>query len=135
MNAYYKGQPVIGQPSLKYTAGDGIEITQTETGAEIGLAAPVQGIVTQAEFDALPEAQKNKGLYIISDGGDDSSGGQSAIVINGQEAEIPSGKSAYEYAQEGGYAGTEAEFSQLLADAASKAYVDAAIGGAMEASY
>lgn len=39
------------------------------------------------------------------------------IVINGREAEIPSGKSAYEYAQEGGYTGTEAEFGPRLRDA------------------
>lgn len=40
----------------------------------------------------------------------------------------PGGKSAYQYAQEGGYAGTEAEFGLLLADAATKTYVDGLIG-------
>ncbi len=29
---------------------------------------PVKGIVTQAEFDALPVEQQNKGLYVIDDG-------------------------------------------------------------------
>lgn len=38
------------------------------------------------------------------------------------------GKSAWQYAQEGGYAGTEEEFGQLLADAATKTYVDDLIG-------
>lgn len=52
----------------------------------------------------------------------------------GQMAATP-GKSAYQYAQDGGYTGTEAEFQALLADAASKTYVDNAITGAMEASY
>ena len=33
---------------------------------------------------------------------------------------IPSGKSAYQYAQEGGYSGTEAEFSAILANAVDK---------------
>ena len=38
------------------------------------------------------------------------------------------GKSAYQYAQEAGYAGTEEDFSQLLANAATKKYVDDQIG-------
>lgn len=45
---------------------------------------------------------------------------------NGNIIEIPAiqgnnGKSAYEYAKEGGYTGTEAEFMASLAEAASKA--------------
>lgn len=36
----------------------------------------------------------------------------------------PDGKSAYQYVVDGGYTGTEAEFGALLADAASKTYVD-----------
>lgn len=49
-------------------------------GGNIGVSAPVRGIVTQAEFDALPEAERNKGLYVVSDGGEGggSSGGESA---------------------------------------------------------
>lgn len=61
------------------SAGDGVEITQTETGPEIGLTTPVQGVVTQAEFDTLPEAEQNKGLYVISDGGGGSGGGGNPI--------------------------------------------------------
>lgn len=38
------------------------------------------------------------------------------------------GKSAYQYAVDGGYTGTEAEFQALMADAATKAYVDSLIG-------
>ena len=38
------------------------------------------------------------------------------------------GKSAYQYAVEGGYAGTEEEFGRLLADAATKRYVDDLVG-------
>lgn len=40
----------------------------------------------------------------------------------------PGGKSAYQYAQEGGYAGTEEEFGPLLANAATKQYVDDVTG-------
>ena len=39
-----------------------------------------------------------------------------------------SGKSAWQYAVDGGYAGTEKDFSQLLANAATKQYVDGLIG-------
>lgn len=56
-------------------AGDGIDITETAEGPKIGVTTPVRGIVTQAEFDALPEAERNKGLYVISDGGYGGGGG------------------------------------------------------------
>lgn len=45
------------------------------------------------------------------------------------------GKSAYQYAVDGGYTGTEAQFQAVMADAATKTYVDNAVTGAMEASY
>lgn len=48
----------------KLAAGDGT----TVAGNKVNVTTPVQGVFTQAEYDALPEAQKNKGLYIISDG-------------------------------------------------------------------
>lgn len=65
-----------------YTAGDGIDITDTETGAEISVTTPVQGIVTQAEFNAMTEAERNRGLYVISDGG---GGGSSAGEVYSTE--------------------------------------------------
>lgn len=65
-----------------YTAGDGIDITETEAGASIGVTTPVQGIVTQAEFNAMPEAERNRGLYVISDGG---GGGSSAGEVYSTE--------------------------------------------------
>lgn len=58
-----------------YIAGDGIDITETTEGPKIGVTTPTRGIVTQAEFDALPEEQQNKGFYVISDGGGGSGGG------------------------------------------------------------
>lgn len=44
----------------------------------VNINTPVQQIVTQAEFDALPEDDQNKGLWVISDGesGGGSSGGE-----------------------------------------------------------
>lgn len=48
------------------TAGDGV----SQVGSTISVTTPVRGIVTQAEFDALPEERRNKGLYVIP--GDDS---------------------------------------------------------------
>ncbi len=45
------------------------------------------------------------------------------------------GKTAYQSAVDGGYTGTEPEFNGLLASSTTKEYVDAAIFGAMGASY
>lgn len=44
----------------------------------VNINTPVQGIKTQAEFNALPESEQNKGLWVISDGGSggSSSGGE-----------------------------------------------------------
>lgn len=76
-----------------YTAGDGIEITQTEAGPKIGVTTPVRGIVTQEEFDALTEAEQNKGLYVISDsggsgGGGDSGTGSPALEVYSTEEQV-----------------------------------------------
>lgn len=49
--------------SASLSAGDGL----TKTGDTLSVTRPVQSVVTQAEFNALTEEQKNKGLYIISD--------------------------------------------------------------------
>lgn len=117
----------------------------------LSVSIPNHGILTQAEFDALPEDEKNYGIYFIDDG-----------------KEGTPGKSAYEYAVEGGYTGTEEDFAELLGsgpwlsikgttitvenkrvrnvgaptnprDAATKEYVDAeitnAISGAIEEAY
>lgn len=59
------------------TAGDGL----SKEGDTLSVTTPVRGIVTQAEFDALPEAQKNSGLYVISDGSGEPGGGESAGEI------------------------------------------------------
>lgn len=48
-------------------------------------------------------------------------------MVSGISLGVP-GKSAYEQAKEGGYAGTEEEFAQILANAVTKDYVDEAIG-------
>lgn len=54
----------------KTEAGDGM----SKTGSVLSVDSPVRSILTQSEFDALSEEQKNKGLYIISDG-DGNNGG------------------------------------------------------------
>lgn len=64
------------------TAGDGL----SKEGDTLSVTTPVRGIVTQAEFDALTEAQKNSGLYVISDGGGGGSGGgESAGEVHSTE--------------------------------------------------
>lgn len=45
------------------------------------------------------------------------------------------GKDAYELAVDGGYTGTRDEYEAIMANVASKEYVDNAINGAMEDSY
>ena len=52
------------------TAGDGL----SKEGDILSVTTPVRGVVTQAEFDALPEEQRNKGLYVIPDGGEGGGG-------------------------------------------------------------
>lgn len=57
------------------------------------------------------------------------------ITLKGEKGDPgrqgPAGLSAYQAAQEAGFAGTEAEFGTILADAADKTYVDTAITGAI----
>jgi hypothetical protein len=55
-------------------------------------------------------------IYIGS--GDMPDGYDIQIDPDGEITEIINGKSAYEYAREGGYTGTEAEFTQLLGNIA-----------------
>lgn len=91
-----EGPPGPAGEGPAYSPGDGIEITKTEDGRSIGVATPVRGILTQEEFDALPEGQKNKGMYVIPGGGDGGSGGAAeeahpSIVINGKAVEISGG--------------------------------------------
>lgn len=56
----------------------------TIQGSAVNVTTPVNGIVTQAEFDALPEVQKNTGMYVVKEDGDGSGGG-------GSSGGVPSG--------------------------------------------
>lgn len=47
----------------------------TIQGSAVNVTTPVNGIVTQAEFDALPEVQKNTGMYVVKEDGDGNGGG------------------------------------------------------------
>lgn len=49
----------------------------TIQGSAVNVTTPVNGIVTQAEFDALPEVQKNTGMYVVKEDGDDGGGSNS----------------------------------------------------------
>lgn len=44
------------------TPGDGLE----KEGSTLSVSSPVQGVISQEEYDALPEEKRNKGLYIVS---------------------------------------------------------------------
>lgn len=67
--------------SASLSAGDGL----TKTGDTLSVTTPVRGIVTQAEFDALTEEQRNKGLYVIPGGGTGGEGGESAGEVYSTE--------------------------------------------------
>ena len=59
------------------TAGDGL----SKEGDILSVTTPVRGVVTQAEFDALPEERRNKGLYVIPGG--EAGGGASPPGLGG----------------------------------------------------
>lgn len=74
-------QKVSATPSdYVTTAGDGL----SKDGETLNVDNPVRGIMTQAEFDALPEAQKAKGTYFVDDG----SGGSCGEVYSTEETRI-----------------------------------------------
>lgn len=62
-------------------AGDGL----SKDGDTLNVDNPVRGIMTQAEFDALTEAQKASGTYFVDDGQNGGSGGE---VYDNQERVI-----------------------------------------------
>ena len=66
----------------KFEVGSSLELTANArtAGGRMEVKTPVKTVLTQAEFDALPEAERNKGLYVISDGS--GSGGSSGGVTN-----------------------------------------------------
>lgn len=76
-------------------AGDGL----SKDGDTLSVTTPVQGILSNDEFEDLPESQRNKGLYIIPDagegGGESNSGGgvPSGCILmwSGTEDNIPDG--------------------------------------------
>lgn len=85
---------INGQNAIEIVAGENVNIEQqdgiftisaTDGGSgftpdntltlddgTLGITTPVQGIYTQSEFNALTEEQKNKGMYVISDGAESS---------------------------------------------------------------
>lgn len=80
-----------GGSGVEYTAGDGITIQ----GSEISVTTPVKEI-TQAEYDALPQEQRNKALYIIidADGGPTQVG---SLPPGGTEGQVLSKASGEDY--------------------------------------
>lgn len=62
------------------TPGDGL----SKEGNTLSVGNPVRGIMSQAEFDALTEAQKASGTYFVDDG----QGGSCGEVYDGQERVI-----------------------------------------------
>lgn len=78
-----------GAPGPQGPAGSGSDITPgdglSKEGDTLNVDNPVRGIMTQAEFDALPEVQKASGTYFVDDGQGGGSGGE---VYDDQERVI-----------------------------------------------
>lgn len=58
---FYYETSVPDSDSSEYTAGDGITIESNK----ISVTTPVKSVLTQTEFEALSEEEKNNGLYFI----------------------------------------------------------------------
>lgn len=95
-------------------------------GGSLGVKTPVRG-VTQAEYGALPEADRKKGLFIITDA---SGGGEAATkeYVDG----LAAGKQDKITGSAGQMAGFDAEGNLTAMDAptggVSQEYVDGLIG-------
>ena len=72
MHFKYKGGTVGGgSAGQDLTAGDGL----SREGNTLNVDNPNRGILSQTEFDALPEEQKRSGTYFVDDGSSSSSSG------------------------------------------------------------
>ena len=115
-----------GSPGADGADGVGIQsVVQTTTSAEDGGTNVITVTKTDGSTSTFEVRNGSKG----SDGApgkDGTDGAPGADGKNGADGQPgTSGKSAYQYAQEGGYAGTETEFAEKLAEEnASKAYAD-----------
>lgn len=67
---------ISASTSSQYTAGNGITIESNE----ISVTTPVKSVLTQDEFDALSDTEKNSGLYLIE--GESTSDGSSSDKYN-----------------------------------------------------
>lgn len=63
MTLIINGIPIEIKGGVVYSAGDGI----TFNGNEITVTTPTRGIVTDSEYNAFTEEQKQSGTYIIQD--------------------------------------------------------------------
>lgn len=79
-----QGPPGPAGSDATVTAGDGL----SKDGDAISVDTPVRSILTQAEYDALSEEKKDKGLYVIDDGNGGPSGGFSGEVYSMEETRI-----------------------------------------------
>lgn len=68
----------LGEKQDKLTDGDGT----TVEGNAVNIDTPVRGVLSQEEFDALPEAERNKGLYFVDDGEGEGSSSVSMEQVN-----------------------------------------------------
>lgn len=98
-----------GPPGPQGKPGSGADLTfdggLTKDGNIVSVTTPVNGILTQTEYDALPEQDKNSGMYIVKEDGDESGGGGGG----GSSGGVPSGFI-------GMWSGTEIPYGWFLCD-------------------
>lgn len=85
MHFKYKGGTVGGgSAGQDLTAGDGL----SREGNTLNVDNPNRGILSQTEFDALPEEQKRSGTYFVDDGSSGGSSGSAWEVYSTEETRI-----------------------------------------------
>lgn len=74
-----KVRPDETDGGTQFTTDDTLTMTDDNI---LGVTTPVNTILTQAEYDALPEDQRNKGLYVVEESGDNVSSGGGSGYLN-----------------------------------------------------
>lgn len=69
MSIKYKGKTISSGGAAVLTTDE----TLFEDKGVLGVSTPVNGVISQKDFDALPEKQQNHGVYFIPDAGGGSS--------------------------------------------------------------
>lgn len=79
-----KVQAALAGKQNAIAAGDGL----SKTGDTLSISNPNRGILTQAEYDSMTDAQKSRGTYFVDDGSGGGGSGSSKEVYSTNETKI-----------------------------------------------